>query len=200
MRGTACGVALAGALVTTAAFAEERRELSAHVHGHSSLAIAVEGSRVTMELHAPGMDILGFEHGPATDEQKAALEQAKAALADPLRLFVLPQAAGCKATAAAVELETEEHAHEEGAEHHKEAEQAEEEHEGEEHEASGHAEFEAAYALDCKDPTELASITFDFFDRFAGAQEVEVTLLTERGQTAYKVTRAAPRIVLDGLM
>jgi hypothetical protein len=200
MRGTACVVALVGALAATSTAAEERRELGAHVHGHSSLAIAVEGSRVTMELHAPGMDILGFEHAPETDEQKTALEQAKAALADPLRLFVLPQAAGCRATEATVELETEEHAHEEGAEHHEEAEHAEEEHEGEEHEAGGHAEFEAAYALDCKDPAELSSITFAFFDRFAGAQEIEVTLLTERGQTSYEVTRASPRIVLDGLM
>jgi hypothetical protein len=200
MYGTIAVAVLVGGLAGGAALAEERRELGAHVHGHSTLAIAVEGSRIAMELHAPGMDILGFEHAPSTSEQKAALDRAKAALADPLDLFVLPQAAGCRTTEAAVELETEEHAHEEGAEHHEEAEHAEHAEDDEHGAESGHAEFEVTYALDCKDPAEIASIAFAFFDRFANAEEVEVTLLTERGQSVYEVTRAAPRIVLDGLM
>jgi hypothetical protein len=93
MRGTAALV-LAGALTTTMAAAEERRELGAHEHGHSTLTIAVEGTRVAMELTAP----------------------------------------------------------------------------------------------------------FAFFERFPGAEEVAVTLLTERGQTSYEVTRAAPRLVLGRLM
>ena len=71
MRGTAV-FALAGALAATAAVAEERRELGAHEHGHSTLTIAVEGTRVAMELSAPGADIVGFEHAAETDEQKAA--------------------------------------------------------------------------------------------------------------------------------
>jgi hypothetical protein len=192
MRGTAA-LALAGALAATVAAAGDRRELGAHEHGHSTLAIAVEGTRVAMELAAPGADIVGFEHTASTDEQKAAIEQAKAALADPLALFAPPAAAGCRVATAAVELETGEHHRDEHAEGaaHGEAAHAE---------GEGHAEFHAEYTLDCADPVELGSITFAFFERFPGAEEVAVTLLTDRGQTSYEVTRAAPRLMLDRLM
>ena len=46
-----------------------------------------------MELVAPGMDIVGFEHVASTDEQKAAVEKAKAKLTDVLSVFKLPAAA-----------------------------------------------------------------------------------------------------------
>jgi hypothetical protein len=187
MRSSTVAFALAAALTATAALAEERRELGAHEHGHSTLAIAVEGTRMTMELAAPGADIVGFEHAAGTDEQRAVVEQAETALADPLSLFVPSSAAGCRVAAAAAELETdhaEEHAGEAGAEH----------------EAAGHTEFHAAYTLDCAAPAELVSVTFAFFERFPAAEEVEVTLLTERGQAVYEVTRTAPRLVLDRFM
>jgi hypothetical protein len=192
MRSTAA-LALAGALATTAAVAEERRELGVHEHGHSTLAIAVEGTRVAMELTAPGVDIVGFEHGASTDEEKAAMEQAKVALADPLTLFTPPSSAHCRAAEAVVELESEEGHEEEHAEGdaHGEAAHAE---------GEGHAEFHAEYTLDCADPVELGSITFAYFERFPGAEKVAVTLLTEHGQASYEVTRAVPRLVLDRLM
>jgi hypothetical protein len=161
---------LAAALGAGAATAAERRELGAHVHGRSTLAVAVEGTRVTMELVAPGMDIVGFEHAAGTDEQRAAVERAKAALADPLALFVLPPASGCGTAEATVGLEA----------------------------GESHAEFYAEYALDCANPAELGSITFVFFEHFPAAEEVEVTLVTERRQTTYEVTRATPRLVLGG--
>ena len=58
---------LAMGLVTAlgaTAQAAERRELGAHEHGHSKLNLAVEGTLVVMEIEAPGMDVLGFEHSP----------------------------------------------------------------------------------------------------------------------------------------
>ncbi|MDH4983163.1 DUF2796 domain-containing protein [Hyphomicrobium sp. D-2] len=65
----------------------EHRELGAHVHGRGTFNIAIEGSRVALELKAPGMDIVGFESAPTSDAQKAAVEKAKATLAKPLELF-----------------------------------------------------------------------------------------------------------------
>ena len=46
--------------------AAERRELGAHEHGHSKLNLAVEGTLVVMEIAAPGLDVLGFEHPAET--------------------------------------------------------------------------------------------------------------------------------------
>jgi Protein of unknown function (DUF2796) len=184
MRGSMVLGLLAAVVVvgTSSASAAERRELGAHEHGHSTLAIAVEGERVAMELTAPGMDIVGFEHAAETDEQRGALEAAKGALADPLALFVLPPAAGCRVAEAKVGLEAE--GHEDGGS----AERGE----------GRHAEFHAEYALTCADPEAIGSITFAFFERFPGAEEMEVTLVTGRGQTSHEVGRDRPRLVLGG--
>ena len=178
----------------------ERRQLGAHEHGHSVLNIAIEGDRIEMELMAPGMDIVGFEHVAETEQDKGAVAEAEAALSDPLALFVMPEEAGCAIETAAVELEAEdehegEHAEEgEHGEEHAEEEHAE--HEGEE----SHTEFHAEYAITCTSPDDLGGIEFAFFDRFPGAEEIEVTVITENGQTSYEVERDSPRIDLKGLI
>jgi Protein of unknown function (DUF2796) len=197
-------LATACALGASQAVAEERRQLGAHEHGHSVLNIAIEGDRIEMELMAPGMDIVGFEHAAETDEQKAALAEAEANLSDPLALFVLPVEAGCGIETAAVELEAEnEHEGEHGEEHAEEehAEEGEHAQEHTEHEGgASHTEFHAEYAIICDSPENLGTIEFAFFERFSGAEEIEVTVITEDGQTRYEVERAAPRLDLKGLI
>ena len=73
----------------------QQRQAGAHEHGRGTLNIALEGSRLSMELEAPGADIVGFEHKAKTQKQKAAVEKAKKQLAAPQALFELPAAAGC---------------------------------------------------------------------------------------------------------
>jgi Protein of unknown function (DUF2796) len=187
-------LAAACALGASQAAAEERRQLGAHEHGHSVLNIAIEGDRIEMELMAPGMDIVGFEHAAETDEHKAALAEAEAVLSDPLALFVLPVDAGCAIETAAVELEAEKEREGEHGEQHAAEEHAE--HEGE----TSHTEFHAEYAITCDSPDDLGTVEFAFFERFPGAEEIEVTVITEDGQTRYEVERAAPRIDLKGLI
>ena len=94
------------------AAAAETRQLDAHQHGHGALNIAVEGAIVAMELEVPGADIVGFEHKAESDEDRAAIDAAIAQLAQPLDIFVIPAAAGCTVTAAAVELIGDEDQHE----------------------------------------------------------------------------------------
>lgn len=173
-----------------------KRELGAHEHGHSVLNVAIEGGEVEMELIAPGADIVGFEHPAESTEDKAAIMQAEATLGEPLALFGFPGAAGCAVEAAAVEIEGGDDEYEE----HEEHEQHEEHEEHDEHEAS-HNEFHAAYALTCSAPDDLDGIDFAaFFDAFAGAEEVEVTVISEKGQSSYEVERDAPVVDLQGVM
>jgi Protein of unknown function (DUF2796) len=204
MKASSAIFAAACALGAWQAAAEERRQLGAHEHGHSVLNIAIEGDRIEMELMAPGMDVVGFEHAAETDEHKAAVAEAEAILSDPLALFVLPDDAGCAIETAAVELEAEdEHEGEHGEEHAEEEHAAEGEHaEGQaEHEGeASHTEFHAEYAITCDSPDDLGTIEFAFFERFSGAKEIEVTVITESGQTRYEVERDAPRIDLKGLI
>jgi hypothetical protein len=176
-----------GALVGTAAIAEERGGLSAPEHGPSTLDITVEGTRVAMTLRASGIDIVGFKQAAATNEQQAAVSRAKIALAHPLALFVLPRVARCRLIEAMAQLETE--AHKQGR---KDATQAGALQEGQ-------AEFRAEYALDCANPVALDWIIFRFFESFANARVVEVTLVTGHGRAAFRVGRAMPRIVFEGL-
>lgn len=184
----------------------EKRELGAHEHGHSALNIAIEGGRIEMELMAPGADIVGFEHAATSEEDKAMVEQAEATLGEPLSLFAFSSDAGCSVESASVEIEGEEHHDEHGdeahaeEEHHEEGEHAEADHDKHEDEAS-HNEFHAAYTLTCSTPDGLDAIDFTaFFDNFAGTEEVEVTVISEKGQSSYEVERDAPAVDLQGVM
>jgi hypothetical protein len=182
--------AVAAAFICTSALAaEETRELGPHEHGHGRLNIAIEGKRVSMELEVPGADIAGFEHEASTPEQKAVVEKAKATLADALSIFKLPAAAGCTLADAQVATHAEDE-HEHGHEHEDEA--GGQEKAGEQH----HSEFHAAYAIDCAAPEKLTGIDFGYFDAFAGALELDISLVTPKGQYHYEVTREQPRLQL----
>jgi Protein of unknown function (DUF2796) len=177
---------------------EEHRELGPHVHGHGTLDIAVEKQRVQMELVAPGMDIVGFEHAASTDEQKTAVEKATTELSQPLDVFKLPKSAGCSVADAKVAIEPE--SHHDGDDDHDED---HDEHAGADHdhdEHAGHNQFHMTYALDCAKPSELTSIKFDYFAKFAGAQSLTVNVVTAKAQNSYEVARDKPELDLAGMM
>lgn len=183
-------IALGVAFAAPASAHEEHRELGPHVHGHGTLNIAVEGTRVSMELETPGMDIVGFEHDASSADQKAVLEKAKKQLADPLTLFKVPAAAQCKLAEAKVEIEKEnDHDHDHG-----DKDAGDHDHAAE----AGHNAFHVTYALECASPANLTSITFDYFTAFAGAKELDVSIVTDKAQNKYEVTRESPVLNLAG--
>lgn len=170
------------ALAATALAAQaqtERREVGPHQHGAGTLNIAIEGTKVSMELSAPANDILGFEHQPSSAEQKQVLEKASTLLNKPLDLIGFPAAAGCSAESAKVVFNAGEP---------KEA-KAEAKPAGEEH---AHADFDIDYVLSCKAPDKIDTLTFPYFKEFAGAQRLTVTVVSDKGQSQFDVTREAP--------
>jgi hypothetical protein len=209
-------------LSTTVVIAEETRQLDAHEHGVGQLNIAFDNGQIAIELHAPGADIVGFEYAAESAEDRASVDAAVAALARPLDLFLLPQAAGCSVVQASASLESEEkheeHGHDDHAAHkdegHDHAEHGTEghtdkdhaahgdkhDHEGHDHaehaEEAGHTEFHAEYLLDCADPTQAGLITFAYFDKFPNALELEVQVISDNGATAFEVERDAPTLDL----
>ena len=46
----------------------------------------------------------------------------------------------------------------------------------------------------------LTGITFSYFKVFAGAQKLDVTVVTPKQQSRFEVTRVNPRIDLGGMM
>lgn len=182
---------LFGCLLLQPAVAQERRELGAHQHGHGTLNIAIEGARVTLELEVPGDDIVGFEHAAKTKGQRTAIDKAKALLSAPLSLFGFPAAAGCTMKLADVKIE--------GGQEDSDAKsnvgnkgQADHDH--------AHSEFRGDYALECSSVVNLTSIDFPYFRTFKKAEELEVNIITPKGQSKFEVTRSKPRLDLSGMM
>jgi hypothetical protein len=189
-----------GVLVASAAHAQERRELGAHVHGESTLDIAVEGESVSLALEAPAMDIVGFEHEATTGDQKAAIARSREMLSDPLSLFAFPPGAGCTAVDAQVEHHF--NADSADAEHaddpaHEESE-AEVKHGGSEEPA--HSEFRAVYRVTCVDPAAITAIEFRFFELFPNAEAIDVHVVGANGQFSFEVERGNPHLDMTGSM
>ncbi|MBJ3778022.1 zinc uptake protein ZrgA [Acuticoccus mangrovi] len=199
--------------MTHFAAAQEHRELGAHVHGVSTLEIAIEGGEMTLNLLSPGMDIVGFEYEATSDEDKDAVEAAIRQFTRPEELFVLDEGAHCRLAEVLTHLhsgdhdhaDTDEHAahsheHEEHAdeaeEHDHDGEEEEHEHGEHEHEHGEHSEFHARYEFACDHPDELQAIAFPFFDIFANAQEIEATIVTDTGASAVEIGRDTPTLSL----
>jgi hypothetical protein len=62
------------------------------------------------------------------------------------------------------------------------------------------AKSHAQYTFDCQAPASLTAIEFDYFRAFAGAQRLDVTVITPKGQTKFEASRRKPRIDLTGMM
>ena len=188
-------IALAVA-ATTPVFAEKTRQLDAHEHGVGQLDIAFDGNQISMELHAPGADIVSFEYAAESAEDRAKVDAAVAMLARPLDLFVLTEAAGCTIVQASAELESEEGQvdHEDEHDDHEDA-----NHQEKNTDAPGHTEFHAEYLLACADPSAVTEITFTYFDAFPNALEVEVQLISNKGATSFEVERDTPTLDLRGM-
>jgi hypothetical protein len=170
--------------------AQAHRQAGAHEHGRGTLNIAVEGSKVTMELEVPGADIVGFEHTAKTRREKQAVEKATSQLREPLALFKLPPAADCRATEAKVEFGADA---EEGAK----APAAKGKAKHDDHE---HSEFRAQYTLECGSPGSITAIEFPFFRTFSGAEKLDVNVITGKGQNKFEVTRKRPSLSLTGMI
>jgi len=186
-KATISALAALAILVALPVLAEEHRQLGPHVHGQGTLDIAVEGNKIEMELVAPGMDIVGFEHVATNDAQKAAVEKAKAKLADVLNVFKLPAAANCKTEAANVESRKETH---------QPGEKDDDDKPGE----PEHSEFHATYTITCESPENVTGMETAYFTDFSGGQLLNVNVTTSKGQTQAQMTREKPTLDLAGVM
>ncbi|MEL7099242.1 MAG: DUF2796 domain-containing protein [Pseudomonadota bacterium] len=188
-------------LAAAPALAEETTSLGAHEHGVGALNVAFDGARIAMELHAPGADIVGFEHPAKSAEDKAAVTAAKDVLTAPLTLFAFSEAAGCTVDAVEVALEFEGadghadgHGHDHGHAH--------DHGHGHDHEAEGgHSEFHAEYALTCANPGAIAALmTEGYFTAFPAARELEVQIAGPGGSAGFELSAEVPAAVIGGLM
>lgn len=115
-------------------------ELDAHEHGVGELNIAIDGTTVAMELHAPGADIVGFEYEAKSAEDRAAIDTGIAILSKPLDLFVVPAAAECNVVQALAKLESEDAHDDHGHDEHAHDDHGHDEHGHDKHEDHAHGD------------------------------------------------------------
>lgn len=203
--------------LSTPAIAETTRQLDSHEHGVGELNIAIDGTTVAMELHAPGADIVGFEYEATSEADLAKIENALAVLADPAQLFSFPDAAKCSVTQASAELEGDEghddhddHGDEKHEDHddkahddHDHDEHEDEKHDEDDHEdhadEASHTEFHAEFTMTCTVPNALTTLGFPYFGAFENALELEVQVVSANGAMAFEVERDAPTLDLGDL-
>ena len=128
---------------STIAIAQTEREHDSHEHGSASLNVVIDKDEVFVELNTPWNNLVGFEHQPGTDEQKALVEDATAALIDPEQLFSF-DGGNCTVTNSRLEstmqLDEEHHddAHKDDDHHDGDGHKDEDHHDGDEHKDEDH--------------------------------------------------------------
>lgn len=198
-------LALLTASVAAPALAEEKREMDAHVHGVSTAEIAIEHGIVEIDLHSPGMDIVGFEYEAGSAVEKDAVEAAIRSFLSPENIVTLPEDAGCRLTETLAHLNSGAHDHDHGHDHEEHAEDEDHDHdhdhaEAEDHDHEGgatHSEFHVRYRFACDDEDALTSVAFPFFSIFENAQEIEVQYVTETGAGTAELTRDAAVLAFE---
>jgi hypothetical protein len=146
-----------------------------HEHGVAALAVVVDGERLSITLESPLDNLVGFEHAPKNDRQRAALARAAATLRDGGKLFRIDAAAGCAPRAAKVELP---YATDAGGQ----------EHDRRAHTDDAHSEASAEWEFACRNPAALKGLDIDLFDAFRGLKTLRVQTATPRGQGAATLT------------
>ena len=138
----------------------DTRQLESHEHGVSTLKIAIEGQNVQIELESPANDIVGFEHAPENNKQKADIENALSLLQKATGVFIPSSEAKCITNENSAEFEIEE----------------------------GHSEthsgFHVIWKLTCSNPKQLKNLETTFFELFPKAHEIEVEIISASGQKA----------------
>jgi hypothetical protein len=176
--------------VAYAANEPEHGSLGAHEHGVGRLNAALDGQTLELELESPAMNLVGFEHVATTDADKAKVTAAKAKLENPLALFNLPKAAGCKV--ATQELESPLFGDKPDADDdHDEADK-----DGHEHHHD-HSEIHAHYQFTCAAPGALKTLDLaNIFNTFPATQKIQVQLISPSGQQGVEVTAKAAALKL----
>ena len=163
---SACGIAVTLAL-TLPLFVHAA---PAHVHGVAKIDLAVDGNRLTLSMEMPLDNLVGFEHLPKTDKQKAALAEAMASLKNAADLFVPTAAADCKVDAVDVG----------------------DPFPGGKAKADGHADVDADYVFRCAQPAALKGLETTLFKRFGRLHRINVQRATGAGQGAATLTPEQP--------
>lgn len=160
-----------------AAAAAPAHAAGAHEHGVVRLDVAVEGTKVLIEVDTPLENLLGFERAPRTDAERAKADAAIKTLRDGAALFRIDGNAGC--TLAQVSLES-----------------APLQLGKKTATAGEHADLEGSYEFRCKAGAKAAFLEVGLFDAFPQVKRIELQVATPKGQMKATLRRPSTRVML----
>ena len=174
----AVALPLCFAAILTPSTAAEFRSRPPHVHGSATLNIALQDGGLDIEFESPAINVIGFEHEPATDQERAALLQANRTFDAAERLFVWPPDATCKQTSTKRTPITYEH-------------------DGDDEKPNApEANYEVSYRFACAHPEKLEWINVQLFGVTRGMQKITATVVTPKIQRQTELTAGHTQVSL----
>jgi len=170
-------VALAVALATPA-YAEEHHAHvhHAHVHGVAKLEVAVEGGSISLHLESPLEGVLGFEHAPGNDKERAIVAQMRKAMANGSALFAPTSAAKCRFVDSKLEAPT------------LDAKPARKPEKQAKHAEQAHGDLDADFRFTCAEPAKLTGMEVRLFDAFPKMRRIDAQVVSDKGQKATRLS------------
>jgi hypothetical protein len=153
----------------------------AHEHGKVTVNIAIDRGDVVIELAAPAVNVVGFEHAPGNDHERNAVLNAAALIRGGHQLFTMPEGAKCQF----VKTDFTDPAFEQN-----------EAAGDEDHSHADHADYEARFSYRCADPKQLDWIEPTVLAKLLNVTEARVNVIAPSGQRSEVVQDAHSRIRL----
>jgi hypothetical protein len=207
---------------TTAAWPETQRDLGSHEHGASALNVVIDGNTVFVEFTSPWMNLVGFEHRPATQEQLNSMTAALKTLEMPSELLTFNDNALCMSVLAEVNstvepvisvpahavdedhADTDDEAHEEthaGTPADKTSEVLDdEEHPDNSHDhETDHSEVMASYSFECAEPDQISEMNVSLFETWPGIVDIDVQMAGPGGQSRAALSHTGSIVNLESV-
>jgi hypothetical protein len=144
---------------------------AAHVHGQARLAVAVDGGRLSLRLEAPNETLLGFEHAPRNDEERAAVARMRQRLEQAGDLFQPTPSAECRSVG--VTLDSPLLAGSQA----KAGDRAE----------GGHSDLEGEFVFECAKPDQLRDVEVRLFEPFPRMKRLDAQVVGPKVQKAFRL-------------
>jgi len=178
---------------------QAHKEHDAHTHGHAVMTVAVDKGQVTIKLKSPLESFISFEHAPKTAKQKEEARQMSGRLHQADQVFVFPAAAQCKVEKIALTSNAIDAAFlrpDAGQDA------------GQKPSAAGkkaakntkkkgkqdHGDLEAEYIFGCGNIAALDNIIVQLFSVAPNLRELDVQMVTPKGQAAVELTPSSNRL------
>lgn len=163
----------------------QSHEPGAHVHGVATLQVAVDEKTLTLNFSSPLDNLLGFEHMPQNDKEKAAVHAMIDNLNKANLIFIPTKAAQCVLQSVNLDsLVIDKKTNRVADKNSKSAAPEIKSHE----EEAGHADLDGEFVFKCGDTNKLRDLQVNLFQRYPHMHQIKVEIASSRGQTAAALT------------